>query len=99
MIPPSTIMYGSAWPTEGVSTFAQICSKGSPARLRKTTTQISPANMDSIKCSKYSIPKRDATSSANKLPPNGTPKKADNAPAMPYFQERQQNVRKSRQCV
>mmetsp|Transcript_35685 Transcript_35685/g.60790 ORF Transcript_35685/g.60790 Transcript_35685/m.60790 type:complete len:109 (-) Transcript_35685:1120-1446(-) len=61
----------------------QICPNGSPARERKTTTQTSPAKMDSMRCSKYSIPNLDATSNANKLPPSGTPKKADNAPAMP----------------
>lgn len=53
---------------------------GSPLRDRKTTNVISPANIASTKCSKYSIPNRELISSAKRDPPNGHPKKADSAP-------------------
>ena len=45
--------------------------------------QISPAKIASIKCSKYSMPNLEHTSRANRLPPRGTPKNAERAPAIP----------------
>ena len=80
---PSKILEGSQCRIVGASCNAQICSSSRPARLRNTTTQISPAKIASIECSKYSIPNLLATSSANRDPPRGTPKNADNEPAMP----------------
>ena len=62
---------------------SQMGAMGRPDNERKTTRHISPQKMASIKCSKYSTPNRLHTSRANKLPPNGAPKKAASAPPIP----------------
>ena len=84
MPPPTSTCQGSASimrPPCAVK--SQIGLIGSPERYLKTTKQISPQKMDSLRCSKYSTPKRELTSKAKRLPPRGAPKNAANAPAIP----------------
>mmetsp|Transcript_8215 Transcript_8215/g.17177 ORF Transcript_8215/g.17177 Transcript_8215/m.17177 type:complete len:302 (+) Transcript_8215:403-1308(+) len=65
------------------SAISQMDWMGNLLRPRNTTRQTSPQNIASTVCSKYSTPNLELTSNAKSDPPNGLPKNAARAPAIP----------------